>query len=242
MKRYHFAEISSTNDYARELLLNENGVVVTADYQTMGKGRSDKSWEGDFGENVYFSWAKNHAEPVEFNDAVVYQGLAAIAVKITLQTFARSVDFKLKYPNDVYAKSAAGYRKISGILVEHGFFGDKCKSTVIGIGINVNQTEFSAELNNNVVSLKNLGYKLDIDDIYNELLENINLLDQKPKHEVFENWIKELNITGKALQIINKKGNWTAGKVMVDGRILAVNSDTNETIYINDGDSVRYEF
>ncbi len=241
MKRFHYFEISSTNDYAKEHLKLHNRVIVTADFQSFGRGRNNKIWEGTPGENVYFSYGIKHQEPLNFSDAAIYQALGALAVISVLEKTAPGAVFKLKYPNDVYAKIDNKFKKISGILVEHSFVGDKCFNTIIGVGINVLQKRFSPELAQTAVSLKQLGVDAVIDRIYNFLIEQIFELEQELKGNILNRWIEKLNIIGKKITVKGKEGDWIAKKVMEDCRLLLENPKSVEKIIIDNGDSVIYD-
>jgi BirA family biotin operon repressor/biotin-[acetyl-CoA-carboxylase] ligase len=241
MKRFHYFEISSTNDYAKEHLKSHNNVVVTADFQSFGRGRNNKIWEGTPGENVYFSYGIKHKPPLNFTDAAVYQALGALAVLNVLENTAPEAVFKLKYPNDVYAKTEGGYKKISGILVEHSFVGDSCFNTILGVGINVLQKKFPPELEQKAVSLKQLGVDAVIDRIYNLLIEQIFELEQEYKSSILNLWIEKLNIKGKSILVRGKDGDWVVKDVLEDCRLLLENPKNNDKLVVDNGDSVIYD-
>jgi BirA family biotin operon repressor/biotin-[acetyl-CoA-carboxylase] ligase len=241
MKRFHYFEISSTNDYAKEHLKSYDNVVVTADFQSFGRGRNNKIWEGTPGENVYFSYGKKHSKPLKYQDAAIYQALGALSAINVLKTVAPDIDFILKYPNDIYAKHQEKYKKISGILVEHAFTGEKCTNTVIGIGINVNQSKFNPELEPNAVSLKILNKRIFIDDIYNLLIKKIQFYEQFDFLLVYNEWKDSLNIINKTITVKGKTGIWTVKELLKDCRLLVQNKETEENLIIDNGDSIIYE-
>jgi BirA family biotin operon repressor/biotin-[acetyl-CoA-carboxylase] ligase len=236
----HFREISSTNDYAKELLEKHPLVLVTADYQTSGRGRNQHKWEGDYGLNVYASLGINHENgPLALDNIAMYQILACLATKSVLQRLTNFDSFQLKYPNDVYAKTDGVYKKISGILAEHSFLGASCTRTVIGIGINNEQEDFE-ELSANATSLALLGYKIDNVELTNMLASklidflNVNHID------IFNQWQKELKIVGKTAKLINNGEFVVIHRILPDGRLLALSTETNEEKIIDNGDSIRY--
>lgn len=240
-KRLHFKVVSSTNDYAKELVGEHSPIVVTADFQTFGRGRNKNVWEGAYGENVYFSLGLKHL-PLKPIDEVAYlQGLGCLAVKATLEYIAKDVIFRLKYPNDIYVKCLDGiFRKISGVLVEHIFFGDLCEASVIGIGINVNQSEFDGELRSTASSLKNIGVIANVDYVVEQLQKNLFELLRLPKDKVFEFWKSELNILHTAIEVIGKEGIWEVNGFDNIGRLIVVNRATGVKIFVDNGDSIRY--
>ncbi len=236
----HFREISSTNDYAKELLDKYPLVLVTADYQTNGRGRNQHVWEGDYGMNVYASLGINHETgPIAIDNIAMYQILACLATKSVLTKLTNFEDFQLKYPNDVYAKVGKEYKKLSGILAEHTFLGASCSRTVIGIGINNEQEDFD-ELSDKATSLSLLGFKVDNVELTNmlasKLIEflNVNHID------IFNQWQKELKIIGKTAKVLNTDSFVVIHRILPDGRILAIDTESNEEKIIDNGDSIRY--
>jgi BirA family biotin operon repressor/biotin-[acetyl-CoA-carboxylase] ligase len=242
-KRFHFNVVSSTSDYAKELIEKHKFVVVTANYQTAGRGRNKNIWEGNYGENVYFSMGMKYASLQPIDEVTYLQGLGCLGVKQTLEHIATTTTFCLKYPNDVYAKCLDGiFRKISGVLIEHIFFGDLCEGSIIGIGINVNQYEFPNELRQKATSLKNIGVSTSVDYVV-ELLEK-NLIDllELPKNQVFQLWKDELDVYNKTIEIIGREGVWRVEGFDNIGRLIAVNRTIGEKIILDNGDSIRYAF
>jgi BirA family biotin operon repressor/biotin-[acetyl-CoA-carboxylase] ligase len=243
IERYHFETVTSTNDFAKELLQKNDCVVVTANFQTKGRGRNKNVWLGDFGQNVYFSLAIKHNDFKRLEEVAYLQGLAAIVVQSALRELCPKTHFVLKYPNDVYAKCQDGkYRKISGILIEHQFLGEFCSSSIIGIGINVKQKSFPAELQDSATSIIQLGYETSVEDVISKLLEYFDKYFALLPSEVFSLWVKELNIIGKQIRVLNKDATCEVVGIDTIGCLMAKINDTDEVLTINDGDSIRYEF
>lgn len=242
-KRFHFNIVSSTSDYAKELIEKHKFVVVTADYQIAGRGRNKNVWEGNYGENVYFSMGLKHTSLKPIDEVAYLQGLGCLGVKQTLESIAATTTFCLKYPNDVYAKCSDGiFRKISGVLIEHLFLGDLCEGSIIGIGINVNQSKFSAELCQRATSLKDIGINTNVDYVVELLEKNLIELLKLPKEKVFQSWKDELDIYNKAIEIIGKEGIWKAEGFDKIGRLITVNQIIGTKMILDNGDSIRYAF
>ena len=137
-----FAELESTND---ELLRHigdyDNLSVVAAVRQTAGRGQRGNRWLSAPGDNLTFSLLlKPYALPVR--EAMAISCWASLAVRDALQGVG--VAAVIKWPNDIYNRN----RKITGMLVENGLNGADIAWSVVGIGINLNQTEFPGELMN----------------------------------------------------------------------------------------------
>lgn len=136
---HHKSVTDSTNIDARA---GRHGDVFTADFQTCGRGRLDHKWLSAPGENLIMSVVLD-VDGVPPDEAATLPLVVGLAVADGLRGIAQS-DLALKWPNDILADS----KKLSGILCErHG------DCVVAGIGVNVNQTEFSAEIAARATSL-----------------------------------------------------------------------------------------
>ena len=139
---YHLGTVGSTNDVARGAEYHD-GDIVWADFQTAGRGQRGHSWESRAGENLTFSVVlEPHFLPV----AEQFMLLEAVALALYDFFAELGVDTKIKWTNDIYV----GDKKAVGILIEHSYSGGKLLRTIVGIGINVNQREFSADIPNPV--------------------------------------------------------------------------------------------
>lgn len=139
---YHLDTVGSTNDVARGAEYHD-GDIVWADFQTAGRGQRGHSWESRAGENLTFSVVfEPHFLPV----AEQFMLLEAVALALYDFFAELGVDTKIKWTNDIYV----GDKKAVGILIEHSYSGGKLSRTIVGIGINVNQREFSADIPNPV--------------------------------------------------------------------------------------------
>ena len=153
-------ETDSTNRFLREYTGEEGSLmtVVTADYQTAGRGQGRNSWESAPGQNLLFS-VKVRPRGVEARRQFVMLEAGALAVRDALGHYAGG--FTVKWPNDVYWRDM----KISGTLSEctiaKGFVG----SCILGVGINVNQREFTGGAPNPVSLLNILGRDTDREEL-----------------------------------------------------------------------------
>jgi BirA family biotin operon repressor/biotin-[acetyl-CoA-carboxylase] ligase len=131
------AEMDSTNAEALRLAASgePEGCVVIADAQTAGRGRLDRSWWSEPGRSLLTSWLVRPALPVErWPTLTLVAGLAVARALIT----SAGVEVRLKWPNDLLV----GGRKLGGLLAE----ADGRGALVVGVGVNVRQTEFPPEL------------------------------------------------------------------------------------------------
>ena len=242
IKHFHLTEVSSTNDLAKDLLENNDVVAVTADFQTNGRGRNERTWVGNSGENVYCSIAIKHQQKISYQQVMLFQVLGAMLVaKVLREITENRYQFKLKYPNDVMARMQDGkFCKISGILAEHSFQGEYCNDTVIGIGINVNQTQFSNVTHNIPTSLKLLGENFDSEFVAKTMIDSFMELYRQDLSVIFDDWKQELDFIGKTATIVGQHDEWIIEKLLDDGRVeLRLKNSTQKTI-IDNGDSIRY--
>lgn len=242
IKRYHFAQISSTNDYAKELVKTDKLVAVTADYQWSGRGRSDKVWEGGQAKNVYCSIGIQHTSLLDMDALLSWQALGCLVAQQTLLHIAPTKQFALKYPNDVMVKNAAGHWvKICGVLVEHEFSGAHCIATVVGIGINIRQESFPSYLHSRATSLLYEGIDVAVEPVVDTLLQYWMRLSKEKAASIIQQWKQKLNIAGKMIEILGENTGWQATKLLDDGRLHARHLATGAERLIDNGDSIRYD-
>ena len=128
--------VDSTNSEAlRRLPELPSGTVIAAREQTAGRGQRGNTWFTEPGKNLTFSIVLKGLG-LAAADAHRLNYLASLAVAEFLEGYC--VSPSIKWPNDIYV----GRKKICGILVENSLSGDGVSASVIGIGININQTEF----------------------------------------------------------------------------------------------------
>ena len=156
----HFTEIDSTNSYLKNSykLLN-NFTFVSTDYQSAGKGRNDRIWFSNPGENLMFSLLiKDENLLKKFSSLSIIR--AAIVAEL-IESFGAK-DVSIKWPNDVFIKD----KKICGILLE----GQILEYLVIGVGLNVNQKSFPNGLRKPATSLSlELNKDIKVDDLKERL-------------------------------------------------------------------------
>ena len=229
--------VDSTNNYAMEQVhagLASNGMAWFAKEQTTGKGQRGKTWESEPGSNIALSLV---LEPHHLNATHQFYLVAAVALAC-VEFFSKYAgeQTKIKWPNDLYWRD----RKAGGILIENVFKGSEWKYAVVGIGININQANFSPILKN-PVSLKQItGKDLDTLALAKELYEllmkrtaalepgsfedimktyNLHLyaankkVKLKKDNAVFETEVKGVNVNGQLLTMDVVERNFNFGEV-----------------------------
>ena len=144
-------EVASTNDWLRERGKGNlpHGTVVQAIHQTKGRGQMGSSWTVAPGENLTVSiYVKPRGLPV--TRAFYLSKIAGISIANILQKRMPRRAVKIKWPNDIWVDK----RKIAGILIENQIDSNQIGSTILGMGINVNQVDFGPELAAKATSMK----------------------------------------------------------------------------------------
>ncbi len=217
-KLERYSSLDSTNMYASHLLRNkrpEEGTVILSDFQTQGKGQQGNNWVSEKGKNLTLSiilfpcFLK--AELQFYISMALSLGLIGYLKKFKLP------EVKIKWPNDIIVNK----RKISGILIENSILKDKISNSVLGIGLNVNQENFPANIFNPTSLKKELKRELNIDSVLMELLESIEywltLLYKNEFEFIKESYEKELFL----------RNIWSAFSIY-DGEIRGLISGVNE--------------
>jgi BirA family biotin operon repressor/biotin-[acetyl-CoA-carboxylase] ligase len=146
---YHFFKTDSTNQVALELghAGEPEGAVIIAEEQTTGRGRAGHSWHSERAAGIYATiLLRPRLAPVQAPLLTMMAGLSARAAVQSVTSL--SVD--LKWPNDLMIQG----KKVGGILTEMHAEPSQVRFVIVGIGINVNQQKFPAELAGASTSLR----------------------------------------------------------------------------------------
>ena len=134
--------VKSTNDEARRHISEiDNLSVLSALEQTDGRGQHGNKWSSQPGENLTFSIVIKDFR-IKSNEQSAISQVTALSLTDFLES--HEISAKIKWPNDIYV----GDEKICGILIENALKGQEIDWSIIGIGLNVNQTEFPKDLPN----------------------------------------------------------------------------------------------
>lgn len=169
---YRFDSLASTNDEATSSVYSE-GDIVWADVQSAGRGQRGHKWESRKGENLTFS-AIFEPTFLPATQQFLISEVVALAMVDALRYYG--IGAKIKWTNDIYV----GDKKLAGILIEHKLTGLNISRTIAGIGLNVNQMEFSKELPNPISMRQITRIELDAEEVLqrvaNELMARYEML------------------------------------------------------------------
>lgn len=213
----------STNTYLKNLARRnelEDFTTVVTHEQLKGKGQMGATWKSEAGKNLTFSTLK------KFNKLSATNGFllnicASLAVSDVLKRFSVP-NINIKWPNDILS----GDKKICGILVENLLHGNQIKNSIIGIGLNVNQTIFHTIANATSMNLL-LGHTYNLDTVRGALideLKNLFISVEKDEFDTLRSAYEQQLFRKDTLSTFkNVKGNQFMGfirGVSEEGRLL----------------------
>ncbi|MCW9708526.1 biotin--[acetyl-CoA-carboxylase] ligase [Fodinibius salsisoli] len=145
----YFRSLPSTNTHIKKLDADdvEPGMVVLTDNQTGGRGQYDRNWISEAGQNLTFSMVFKPQTSDGFHTLTL---ACALALVEQVESISEEPCTKIKWPNDVLVNG----KKVAGLLTEAVFIGNRPARLVIGIGLNVNQQEYAAQLSEKATSLQ----------------------------------------------------------------------------------------
>lgn len=165
-----FDSIDSTNSEARRRLpANAKMSVYAAKFQTAGRGQRGNKWSSAAGQNLTFSVLLNFTHPQMPDLAVRNQFLLSIVAALSVSDLLQKLNIRssIKWPNDIYI----GRRKVCGMLIENIVGNAGLEHSIIGIGLNLNQTEFPPELVNPTSVLVSSGLRTVPEEVLDDFLD-----------------------------------------------------------------------
>ena len=177
MKITRFKTLDSTNQYLQNLL-NEgvdiaDNIVVT-DFQTSGKGQGKNVWQSKDGKNLLFSIALDMSFLKAEKQFLLTQ-MVSVAMINVLKNYLPEESLFIKWPNDIYFND----KKIAGILIKNEIKGMMMGTSIIGIGLNVNQTSFDENLPNPISMKMITGKDFDLDELLLSISQQLTTNSQQ---------------------------------------------------------------
>lgn len=208
------SECTSTNVVAEEWASKGWRGCLLADVQTAGRGRLDRRWDSEAGENILLSWVKD------------WKCTLGDVPKLTLllaAELAHELNLYVKWPNDLMTEE--GY-KVGGILSSIHTMGGDVHTVIIGVGINVNQVGFPLDLK--ATSLKQIrGTEQSRILVFKQILSAMDAVDP---NRSLERWVQRSITLGKRVEVAGRVGIATGiradGALLVDG-VPVTSGDVN---------------
>ncbi|MGI8951942.1 MAG: biotin--[acetyl-CoA-carboxylase] ligase [Chitinophagaceae bacterium] len=207
-------DVDSTNNYAMAQARQQlavHGTVWFAHNQTAAKGQRGKRWHSEAGKNIAMSVLLN-MRWLKVDEQFKLSATIALALHDFVNKYAQ-INLKIKWPNDIYF----GDRKAAGILIENILQGNNWQWAVVGIGVNINQTQFDSALKN-AVSLKQITNKnFNVIELAKEACGCIQNRYQQLKQQKFEEILKSYNaVLYKRNEEVKLKKNNIIFKCLID--------------------------
>lgn len=229
-----FATLESTNSYAIDLVKSQNvreGTIIWAIEQTAGRGQQATKWQSAANMSLTFSQIL-YPTFLEVQKIAFLNMCIALAIQDAVSDFTEEKIW-IKWPNDIYVKG----KKLGGILIENGVHGNHLSYAVIGVGLNVNQWEFPAELPLAISLLQVNGETLECSQLLAQIQQRIahyyGLLEDKEYTTIKLLYLHHLLGFHEAVYIESSVFN---GKVKVmditdDGRVVVVSEEEEKFVY-----------
>lgn len=215
----YYDEIDSTNSY---LLKKQNLIdktLVLAEFQFKGKGRLERKWLANAYENLTFSIG---LKPELLANELGYLNFCtSLSIAEAVEKIAKC-KVETKWPNDLLL----GGKKFCGILIESQFEENHLSKSIIGIGLNVNQTVFQEEFMDRTTSLR-----LSFNKIFEREKIFLGVIDRFSKNylnlcedinSIIKKWKSRCNSLGKEISLTNNKDVFTGifEDVTEDGSLI----------------------
>jgi BirA family biotin operon repressor/biotin-[acetyl-CoA-carboxylase] ligase len=213
-------EVDSTNTFLKNILANSapvpDGTVIMAESQVAGRGQQQNKWFSSAGESLAFSiLLKPDFLPISRQFCLTQ--VVSVSVYETLLPLVGN-ELKIKWPNDIYI----GTSKMGGILIENQVQGYSIKNSIIGIGLNVNQTYFPDWVPNAVSLSQILQTDYDLKTLMFEICSHIEQWYVKLKHGEYSQ-LNEAYLG--ALYRLNKKGRFKVQDAIFEGTVTGVSAE-----------------
>ena len=250
-------ETGSTNDDIFDLAAQgyPHGTLVAAARQTAGKGRRGRTWISPQEGNIYMSiLLKPDLRPDITPMLTVVMALSVYQAAADLPADPDSADrpacrFGIKWPNDIVVSADGGpYRKVCGILTEMRMEDREISAITIGIGLNVNQTEFDPEIAENATSFRlALGHKVNraalTASIWNHFEKNYGLFIQTQDFSLLRPAYEQgLVNRGRPVHVLDPRSPFTGTATGINdqGELLVLPDDGSPLRTVGSGEvSVR---
>jgi len=190
----HLDRVDSTSNYVATLISEgkaRHGMVILAENQTNGRGQRGSVWQSESSKNLILSIYLEHSD-LEIHHQEALTHFTSIAILNCLSKFG--ISSVIKWPNDLLVTK----KKIAGILIENQLRGNKITSSVIGIGLNILQTEFDFPGSTSILSI--LNKSVHKEEVFETLIFELNSsylqLQNKAYAKLKENYLNNLWLLG----------------------------------------------
>ena len=224
---------ASSNDWLKDKFLSgdcyDGDVIWVAD-QTKGRGQRDRTWQSEPLKNLTFSLFK-YFPNISVKKSFLINCAITLAVIHALEEIA-NIDLAIKWPNDILSDN----NKIGGVLIENMIKGNQIAGSIIGVGINVNQTNFKGLPGASSILLKT-GTKFDLGLVLDRILKfshnYLEKLSNNDKSGLLSQYEKMLFQKGRVLFFRDQKGAF-------EGKVLGVTGNGLLEVQKTSGEILSY--
>ncbi|MBI5474576.1 MAG: biotin--[acetyl-CoA-carboxylase] ligase [Ignavibacteriae bacterium] len=235
-KIYTFQTIDSTNNCIKALanVGAAEGVVVLAEQQTAGRGRLGRTWLSQPEENLTFSVLLRPEVSTESINLLPLYVAVAVSQAIENSTGLRA---ECKWPNDLLIDK----KKVAGILIESSMRQNRLEYVVVGLGLNVNQMQFTNGLLQKATSLKlETGKDFDRAKLLREILFNLETHYTQAVENDFKSvipfWLSRTTMINKPI-VVSQGNDIISGVVTglsLDGGLVLQTNGRSQTMFAGD--------
>lgn len=233
-------EVTSTNDFLMNYrpFQERHITLVTAEFQTAGRGSGQNHWESQRGKNLLFSLL-THPRHILAERMFVLSEVLALAIQAAMRPSpimgGDGGGLLIKWPNDIYY----GDQKLCGMLIENELRGTVVERCVMGVGVNVNQTEFASDAPNPISLAQILGHEIERRFVLERVMEYFtryySWTEQGRADELHQMYLGHLYGKDEKRHFIDKEGEF-------QGTIVDVEPTGHLIIVDEKGKKRRYAF
>lgn len=180
--------------YSTSTLLREQYTVdlphlytIRTDFQTAGRGQAGNSWESEEGKNLLFSALLRYND-IRATEQWRLSMLVAVALWDVLAKYLPQKPLTIKWPNDIYFSD----KKLVGILIENSLSGQYIGYSIVGIGLNINQTEWQSNAPNPISMKEITGKEYKAETLMNEWIHAMANWEIQPTEAIQTAYLQHL--------------------------------------------------
>jgi len=211
--------------------------LVTAEFQTAGRGAGTNTWESERSQNLLFSLVV-YPRQLQANQMFALSEVTALAIRDALNSYAEG--FQIKWPNDIYWNN----RKAVGMLIENDLRGKWVHRSIIGVGVNINQTRFLSDAPNPISLAQILGHEEDrsqvLDSIMQQFTHYYNMMEEEQYAALHDLYMQHLYRKGEPHTYSDANGTFVARIIDVEPTGHLILEDENKKLRRYDFKEVRF--
>jgi BirA family transcriptional regulator, biotin operon repressor / biotin---[acetyl-CoA-carboxylase] ligase len=219
-QKFIVSDVDSTNNFAAKLIIDGiggHGSVIMAENQSNGRGQQGSLWQSEPNLNLLCSIVLSSKELSKINPIRINWYVSICIIEFLKR---KNINAQIKWPNDILIQE----NKISGILIENKFVGSSMKNSIIGVGINVNQSAFGGLSATSMKLETNIDYSITdlLDEFIFSLNQNEQLIFREQDDQLKKRYLSSLFGMGEERSFSDVSGRFNGKIIGVDegGRLI----------------------